>query len=1044
MTEADPPSTQDTNSIDRPNLNILVTFEDAKKLADKGFSVIPIKAREKVPSVSSWREFQQRKPTEEELYAWFNPGDKNIGIICGRVSKNLVVFDFDDQEAMSFVVPDINETAKKTMVVRTGKGFHVYYRVKTPQNFKLINLKIDVKGEGGYVIAPPSVHPSGIKYLSLGTTNIAEVSDEIISLMKEADEMYPLAKVASNEWGGGNRHELALGLASFFRTRGKWSADKVQRFIRGVMRLKGDREEVDDRMRAIEDAFKKEYPYNKHLKRELVEQLLTLLPVGSGEIWRYYDRGDQDSDYWTAYMCNVEGTFRIYHKKSDKDGVESVTETMDTIFTQPLILADAWHAEGDEENRIKFTYYLGKMKYQGTKTEVYDQIVESGLTGINRNFIRDVIAACVEYYVSSGTINVRQSYEAIGAYETDGKLELAMGDRDISATRGTEPWYVLRNYRPYSGNLQEDLKVFREINNYFSPRLLVVMFGFSAVAPFSYSLKADGDFFWPLIILKGPKNTGKTTLGRLFTRFLYGMPEGGPSDVTSDFRLLDFITGTTFPRLTDESENAKFEGQKFSIKISTTLKDAAQKQFVGNRGNLDKTKKIYAARTPLILAGNKIDVEDSALLTRTIIINSGQQDKIGNEKRDTFKFDILSKLGKGFGIELAKFIIGKYGTVKGILNDIRSIKVPYSFIDPRRGDFYSSIYLGLKLWDEFYNLNGIEFPLRSYLDMNKFKDIVSGLEGANEEESTERQSIQEFIEWMKKEAMVLQSYYDILTKEKDPPARYYDLREMVKLDTVYGKQWLYVTQAGLTEYCRVNTTFQSRSLGEVADALSEYYGIERSQLYDKKNKWVGDRAMKVVKIPLEQARLDSYENKKQEPPEPPPLTPPSDPPPQNMTNMTRPDQAPVMPENSDNTPSAGIPDHLTGKNIYMRGELNSESPRENDKKSGHVVMNDSKNENSSVNNNMTNNMTRHDHWSGVNQKYYDWNYFRVTDTFDSYLFGKKKRHMKGHVIKFPVIEAPKYIEKGFLAPACPLGYTWDELEKMCVEIQGSEKNGNDR
>ena len=933
-----------------------------------GVSVIPIPYRAKAATIT-WSEYMKRLPTEQEIREWFRNEEKNIGIVCGKVSKNLVVFDFDDQEAMSFVISDINETAKKTMVVRTGKGFHVYYRVKTPENFKLMNLKVDVKGEGGYVIAPPSIHPSGIKYMALGTINISEVGDDVISLMREADEMYPLAKVAAAEWGSGNRHELALGLASFFRTRGKWSADKVQRFIRGVMRLKADKEEVDDRMRAVEDAFKKEYPYNKHLKRELVEQLLTLLPVGSGEIWRYYDRGDQDSDYWTAYMCNMEGTFRLYHKKlRNKDGREEVSETTDTIFTQPLVLADAWHAEGDEENRVKFTYYLGKMKYQGTKTEVYDQIVESGLTGINRNFIRDVIAACVEYYISSGTISVRQSYEAVGIYETDGRLELAMGDRDISATRGTEPWYVLRNYRPYSGILQEDLKVFREINNYFSPRLLVVMFGFSAVAPFSYALKADGDFFWPLIIFKGPKNTGKTTIGRLFTRFLYGMPEGGPSDVTSDFRLLDFITGTTFPRLADESENAKFEGQKFSIKISTTLKDAAQKQFVGNRGNLDKTKKIYAARTPLILAGNKIDVEDSALLTRTIIINSGQQDKIGNEKRDMFKFDILGKLGKGFGIELAKFVINKYGTAKGILNDIRSIKVPYSFTDPRRGDFYSSIYLGLKLWDEFYNFNGIEFPLHGYLDMNKFNEIVASLEGTNEEESKERQTIQEFVEWMKKEAMVLEDYKALIHKQKDPPARYYDLLQMVKLERENGALWLYVTQAGLTEYCRVNTTFQSRSLGEVADALSEYYGIERSQLYDKKNKWMGDKAMKVVKIPLEQADLDSY-GKKEEPPKPPPSPPPPPDPPKNMTNMTKPDQALVMSESEGNPASQSTPDHLTEENIHARGELNSESPHENNENSGHVVMNNSKNKYSSANNNMTRNMTRHDHWSGTNQEF---------------------------------------------------------------------------
>ena len=57
--------------------------------------------------------------------------------------------------------------------------------------------------------------------------------------------------------------------------------------------------------------------------------------------------------------------------------------------------------------------------------------------------------------------------------------------------------------------------------------------------------------------------------------------------------------------------------------------------------------------------------------------------------------------------------------------------------------------------------------------------------------------------------------------------------------------------------------------------------------------------------------MDSY-GKKEEPPEPPP-PPPPDPPPKNMTNMTKPDQALVMPENEDNPASQNSPDHLTEK-----------------------------------------------------------------------------------------------------------------------------------
>ncbi|MEM3192978.1 MAG: bifunctional DNA primase/polymerase, partial [Candidatus Parvarchaeota archaeon] len=342
----------------------MVTIEQAMEYLNQGFSVIPLQARDKKPLID-WAEYQKRKPTEEEIRQWFKDEKNNIGIICGEVSGNLVVFDFDDQEYMPFVIEDIDEVAKKTLVVRTGKGFHVYYRIPNVSSRKLMNLKIDIKAEGGYVVAPPSIHPSGVRYETVGKGKVSDAPSELINLLIEADETFPIAKAIAQVWGTelDHRHELSLGLASFFRLRAKWPKEKTENLIRGVMRLKHDREEIKDRMRAIDDAYKKDYPYNNHLRKELVEQLISLLPVGTGEIWRYYDKGDRDSDYSRSYMCNNEGVFRITHQiRKDQKGSKTPTDESEIIFRQPLILTDAWHAEGDEENRIKFTFFLGKMK----------------------------------------------------------------------------------------------------------------------------------------------------------------------------------------------------------------------------------------------------------------------------------------------------------------------------------------------------------------------------------------------------------------------------------------------------------------------------------------------------------------------------------------------------------------------------------------------------------------------------------------------------------------------------------------------------------
>ncbi len=131
-----------------------------QELVGFGFSVFPVPVREKRPRIS-WKQFQKRSPTPAEIAAW-SKSDGNAAIATGRIS-GIIVLDADGPEAEAEVA---RCGMPETPVAKTGKGRHYYF--KHP-GFEVRNFAgriegCDLRGDGGYVVAPGSVHPSGAIY----------------------------------------------------------------------------------------------------------------------------------------------------------------------------------------------------------------------------------------------------------------------------------------------------------------------------------------------------------------------------------------------------------------------------------------------------------------------------------------------------------------------------------------------------------------------------------------------------------------------------------------------------------------------------------------------------------------------------------------------------------------------------------------------------------------------------------------------------------------------------------------------------------------
>lgn len=122
----------------------------------KYYSLIPVGV-DKKPLIE-WKKYQTEKPSLEQLKEWFDkPSPPNIGIVTGKISGITVV--------------DVEKDGKwddfpSTMTAKTGGGgVHLFYRYAPGVNNKArIRPLTDIRGDGGYVVAAPSIHASGQKY----------------------------------------------------------------------------------------------------------------------------------------------------------------------------------------------------------------------------------------------------------------------------------------------------------------------------------------------------------------------------------------------------------------------------------------------------------------------------------------------------------------------------------------------------------------------------------------------------------------------------------------------------------------------------------------------------------------------------------------------------------------------------------------------------------------------------------------------------------------------------------------------------------------
>ena len=230
-------------------------LEVAKQYLQLGFNVIPIIHKQKIPALKQLEPYFSRRVNEDEITNWFGNGEahnNNIGIITGAISQ-LIVIDIDGENSKSVfiarlkeIIPALLYKIEQTKCVTTGNGTHFYLRtghsefpfgIDTTVLFNGAGGEIRVKGNMGYVIAPPSIHPNGKIYCSNGQELQSITSEEWNQLLTAFDtneaSQKPITDLFSSKYkvtAGNNRHEDLLRVMESLikRNHGILSEEKVR------------------------------------------------------------------------------------------------------------------------------------------------------------------------------------------------------------------------------------------------------------------------------------------------------------------------------------------------------------------------------------------------------------------------------------------------------------------------------------------------------------------------------------------------------------------------------------------------------------------------------------------------------------------------------------------------------------------------------------------------------------------------------------------------------------------------------------------------
>lgn len=316
------------------------------KYINAGFNVLPLQIYKKSPVVK-WKRFQQEKLSLENAASISWEG-KNVGIITGNISNGLIVIDCDSQKSIEYF-EQLFPYYANTYKVITRRGLHYYFKTNASiqtMKFDFDGIHIDVKAEGGYVVAPPSIvktednnqvvyhtyKPIGdledimfvpeeelqqiLQVITEDATKEKKEEHKVFIDSKHNIDLQKFKEVLAFYYEKGRRNDLIL-YASGFLKKHNVSYDEAKAFFEDFFREVYDEEEKY-RWITIEETYKKDLDqiagYKgliQYIPKETIKQCIVSETVF---LPREFERYDKYLIYKSKRVCEFFVVSKVYEK----------------------------------------------------------------------------------------------------------------------------------------------------------------------------------------------------------------------------------------------------------------------------------------------------------------------------------------------------------------------------------------------------------------------------------------------------------------------------------------------------------------------------------------------------------------------------------------------------------------------------------------------------------------------------------------------------------------------------------------------------------